>query len=392
VYSRRAFELRDRVSERERFFISWRYFRDAEQASDKALDLALSWTKTYPREAFAFNSLGIAWSAFGQHEHAILAFREAIRLDAKFVPPYANLAGSLIAVNRLDEANDAVKSAAAQGLDFNAVRRMAYLRAFLSGDSAAMKREVDLLRGTPLAMWAPIWEARTSAFAGRIQDAHNLFQLGADAARRDGFNELAAQWTMEDVESHAIVGECASVRAEAVRGLELSRDNFTLERVGRAFALCDAAGEASRVSAELRSRFPSATLTNRVQLPVIDAVLAVRRKEFARAIELLDPLKPYDFASSAEFWPAYVRGQAYLGLKDGGAAASQFQSVLAHRGAAPTSPLYALAQLGLARATSLAGDDDNARRTYESFLTLWSEGDSRLEPLEHGRREYARFK
>src|SRR3954468_20386800 len=91
AFSRKAFELRDRVSERERFFISWRYYIDAEQAWDKALELAHAWTATYPREAFAFNSLGLASAAFGQHDDAVRAFREAIRLDPKFVPPHGNL-------------------------------------------------------------------------------------------------------------------------------------------------------------------------------------------------------------------------------------------------------------------------------------------------------------
>ncbi len=109
VYSRRAFELRDRVSERERFFISWRYYIDAEQAWDKALDLSTAWTKTYPREAFAFNSLGMASAAFGQHEQAIAAFREAMRLEPAFVPPRGNLAGSLIALNRFDQARTLVR-------------------------------------------------------------------------------------------------------------------------------------------------------------------------------------------------------------------------------------------------------------------------------------------
>jgi tetratricopeptide (TPR) repeat protein len=392
VHAYQAFELRNRVSERERFFISWRYYRDAEQAWDKALDLAQSWTRTYPREAFAFNSLGIAAAAFGQHEQAVLAFREAIRLDPKFVPPYANLAGSLIAVNRFEEANEAVKSAAAHGLDFNAVRRMAYLRAFLSGDSRAMQRELDLLRGTPLAMWAPIWEARTSAYSGRIQAAHKLFQLGAEAARREGFDELAAQWTMEDVESHAIVGQCRDVDREVAAGLGLSRDNFTLERAGRALAFCSLAGESSRLSTELRTRFSNATLTMRLQLPVIAAATEVARGDFRRALEMLEPVKPYDEAPAAELWATFLRGQAYLGLNDGRAALSEFQNILDRRGAAPTSPLYPLAHLGRARAAALARDDAEARTSYESFLTLWDTADPGVRALEDARRELARFR
>ncbi len=122
----RAFELRDSVSERERFFISWRYYIDAEQAWDKALELGLSWTKTYPREAFAFNSLGIASAAFGQHEQAIAAFQEAMRLDSQFVPPRTNLAGSLIALNRFDQANALVREAIDRGGESPGIRRTAY--------------------------------------------------------------------------------------------------------------------------------------------------------------------------------------------------------------------------------------------------------------------------
>jgi eukaryotic-like serine/threonine-protein kinase len=362
VFSRKAFELRDRVSERERFFISWRYYIDAEQAWDKALDLGLSWTRTYPREAFAFNSLGLASAAFGQHEQAVSAFQEAIRLDERFVPPYGNLAGSLIALNRFDQANARIQDAASRGVDFTTVRRMAYLLAFLRNDSSAMTRELALVRKTPQAMWASTWEARTSAFSGQFQIAHDLFQRGIDAAVREGFRELGAQWKMENAELHALASRCGDASREIAGGLELSRDNFTLERASRALALCGVADEASSLSTELRSRFSTATLTIRLQLPVTAAAVAVRRGEFAQAIDLLDPVKPYDHAPAAEFWPAYLRGAAYLGLKDGRAAGVQFQSILDHRGEAPTSPLYELARQELGRASALTGNDEKARQ------------------------------
>jgi Flp pilus assembly protein TadD len=361
-FSRRAFELRDRVSERERFFISWRYHVDAEQAWDKALDLALEWTRTYPREAFAFNSLGIAHAAFGQHEQAITALQEAIRLDDRFAPPYGNLAGSLIAVNRFDEARARVRDAAAHGVDFITVRRMSYLLAFVVGDSIERARELDWVRTSPQAMWASTWEARTAVFAGRVQSAHELFERGVEAAVREGFRELAAQWMMEDAESHAVAGQCAVARQEIPEGLKLSRDNFTLERASRALALCNFGDESAKLSSELRSRFSNATLTMRLQVPVAAAALSVRRGEFARAIELLAAVQPYDEAPAAELWPTYLRGTAYLGLKDGRAAAAQFENIVSRRGAAPTSPLYLLAQKGVASAAELSGASERARQ------------------------------
>lgn len=391
VFARRAFELRDRVSERERFFISWRYYLDAAQAWDKALELAQSWTTTYPREAFAFNSLGIASAAFGQHDRAVDAFREAIRLDVRFVPPHGNLVGSLIALNRFAEAKTRLHEASARELDSIGLRRSAYLLAFLENDSSAMARELTAARSTTATMWTSSWEARTSLFSGRFGTAHALFQRSVQEAVRDNFHELGAQWTIEDAESHAIAGQCGDARREVSAGLELSRDNFTLERAARTLALCNAGSQASALAQELAARFSNAALTARIQLPVTDAVLALGRGESTRAIERLDAVTPYDHAPSSEFWPPYLRGMAYLQLKDGRAAGVQFEGILSHRGEAPTSPLYPLAHLGAARAAALTGDVAQARRSYEQLFALWGGADSTLQPLNEARREYARL-
>jgi eukaryotic-like serine/threonine-protein kinase len=347
-YSRRAFELRGRVSERERFFISWRYYLDAAQAWDKALDLSTSWTSTYPREPFAFNSLGLASAAFGDHEQAVRAFREAIRLDPAFVPAHGNLAGSLIASRRFEEAKSVLSHANERGIAFITVRRMGYLLAFIENDRAAMSRELDLVRKSADALSAFAWEARTSAFAENRRAAHDLFQRGVDGAVRAGAREVAGQWTMEDAEMHAIAGECDEARREVRAGLGLSRDNFTLERGGRALALCGDDADVKRLTDELRSRFMDATLTFRIQLPVIAAIQALRRGDGARALDLLEPVSTYDHAPSAEYWPEYLRAEAYLRVKESAAAAMQFRGIVDHRGEAPTSPLYPLASRKLA--------------------------------------------
>jgi Tfp pilus assembly protein PilF len=391
AFSRKAFDLRDRVSERERFIISWRYYLDAEQAWDKALSLSQSWTATYPREAFAFNSLGMSSSAFGQHGLAVGAFKEAIRLDAQFVPPYGNLVGALIASNRFDEAKTLVRDAGARGIDAASLRRAGYLLAFLNNDRDAMGRALSAARTSNASLESYNWEARTNAFAGRFKTAHALFQNSARAAARQNLNEVAAQWTMEDAESQAVAGHCADARDLVSAGLDLGRDNFTLERAARVLALCRAFGEASGLAGELSRRFSTATLTTRIHLPVIAAAAALARSEPGRALELLDPVKPYDQAPAAEFWPCFLRGQAYLQLKDGRAASAQFQMILDRRGAAPTSPLYALAHLGLAQGAALAGDLGQARRGYQALFALWNEADPDIEPLNNARREYARL-
>lgn len=390
AFSQRAFELRDRVSERERFFISWRYYRDATQAWDKALELAQSWTATYPREPFAFNSLGVALIRLGRFAQAVEPFREAIRLDPRFIPPYSNLAGTLLALNQLTESRAVLRDAADRQLNFAGARRLSYLLAFVEGDPATMTRELDASVGVGETNAAFGWQAHTSAFGGRVRDAHEQFRRGIQMSLQGNFTEVAAQLMMEDAETHAVAGECAEARSEVKPGLELSRDNATLERGSRILALCGAGGDAAALVAELSRQFPEATLTRHLHLPVINAALALERGDAVRALELLEAVRPYDRAASAEFWPNYLRGQAHLQLKNGAAAAIEFQAILDRRGEHPASMLYPLAYLGLARATAQT-DTERARRAYTELLALWASADPDLRPLKAARAERSRL-
>jgi tetratricopeptide (TPR) repeat protein len=386
-----AFQLRDRVSERERFFISWRYYRDAAQAWDRALDLARSWTATYPREAGAFNSLGVAYIRIGQFEPSVAAFREAIRLEPTFTPSYGNLAAALLALNRYDEARDVLRQAAERRLDFNGARRLSYLLAFVQGDTATMEHELAESVGPRETNSAFGWQAHTSAFAGQAAAAHEQFRLGVRLAVQGKFTEVAAQLTLEDAENHAVVGDCPTARSEVNAGLELSRDNATLERASRTLALCGSDQQAAALIAELERRFPEATLTHRVAVPITRSISALEQGQAARALQQLETVAPYEHAPSGEFWPAYLRGRAHLQLRDGASAVADFRAIISHRGEVPASVLYPLAHLGLARASALTGDLSQARESYRTFFELWKDADAELPVLKEARAEYARI-
>jgi tetratricopeptide (TPR) repeat protein len=388
-YSRRAFELRDRVSERERFFISWRYYRDAAQSWDKALDLARSWTAAYPREAFAFNSLGTALLRFGEFEQSVAPFREAIRLDPKFVPAYGNLAASLLALNRLTEARAILQDAADKKLEFPGARRLSYLLAFVQDDPQTMERELQASLGVDATNAALGWQAHSAAFHGRIRSAHEAFGRGIQMSRQGNFTEVAGQLTIEDGETHAIVGDCDQARTEIATGLSLTRDNDSLEHAARALAFCGESRQAGELTTELARRFPDATLTSKLAIPVIDATVAMRADEAQRALELLESVRRFDHAPSGEFWPVYLRGLACLRLKNGPAAAAEFGAIVSRRGEVPASMLYPLSYLGLARAAVLSNDTAAARKSYDRFLALWKDADAGLPVLNDARRELA---
>jgi eukaryotic-like serine/threonine-protein kinase len=387
-FAQKAFDLRERVSERERFFISWRYYRDALQAADKALELAQSWTATYPRESFAFNSLGVAHIRVGDFEQSLDPLREAIRLDPGFSPPYANLAGSLLALGRLEEARTILRQAEERQLNFGGARRLSYLLAFVEGDAVTMDRELKASLGVRTTNAAMGWQAQTEAFRGRVGEAHDQFLRGIQRAQQGGFQEVAAQLSMDDAETHAVVGQCADAQREVASGLALSRDNVTVEQASRVLALCGAGGEARALLNELAARFPDATLTMRLARPVTAAILALQQGDAARAIELLEPVRRYEHAPAGQFWPRYVRAQAYLVSKNERAAAQEFRSILERRGEVPTSMLYPLSYLGLARASRHI-DVDAARDAYQTFLDLWSGADPDLPAIAAARGEAA---
>jgi serine/threonine protein kinase/Tfp pilus assembly protein PilF len=390
-FSRRAFELRNRVSERERFFISWRYYRDAAQDWEKARELAQAWTVTYPREAFAFNSLGSADIRLGRYAQSVGAFRESIRLDPQFIPAYGNLAAALMAIDQYGEARAVLEQAAERKLEFNGAHRLSYFLAVVQGDAATMAREFDASVGVDKNNAAFGWQARSSAFSGRVMAAHEQFGRGIQLSLQGSFAEVAAQLTMEDAETHAVVGQCDEARREVTSGLGLGRDNATVERASRVLALCGDARDAISLSSDVARRFPDATFTNGVSVPVTAAALALAQRDPARARVLLEPVRRYDHAPSAEFWPAYLRGQAYLQLKDGPAAAAEFRSILDHRGEVPVSVLYPLAHLGRARAAAITSDVETARKSYEAFFAAWDAADADLQPLKEARLEYARL-
>ena len=169
-------------------------------------------------------------------------------------------------------------------------------------------------------------------------------------------------------ESHAIVGECGEVRREVTAGLEESRDNLTLERASRALGLCGFA-EAAALTSELTRRFPTSTLTNRVAVPIATAALALARGDPETALARLEPARQYDHAPSGEFYALYLRGQAYLRLKNTKAADEAFQVIVSSRGEVPVSMFVPLSYLGLARSATLAGNVDAAKKAYQEFFS-----------------------
>jgi eukaryotic-like serine/threonine-protein kinase len=390
VYSKRAFELRDRVSERERFFISWRYYRDALQDWGKALELARAWTAAYPREPWAFNALGLAAELHGLRAEGEVALRKAMELDPSWVAPKGNLADNLLRQNKLDDAMGLVTKSLASGVEYQAIYRAGYLVSLLREDAAGMATYLAAARKGRELLDIANWEPRVAAFHGRLTEGHDGTRGAIQQAVQLGFKEWAARYSTEDAEIHAIVGRCTEARRLARAAIEWSRDSTTLDIGARSLGLC---GDplALELTKELAQRFPTASLRLHVSVPIVTAAYLVRTGNMAGALTELERVKPYEDATMAKLWPAFLRGHIYMARREPLRAAAEFQHVIDRRSESADSLLYPMSLLGRARAAVATKDGAVAEQYYAQLFEVWRAADKDLEPLVEARREAARL-
>jgi tetratricopeptide (TPR) repeat protein len=225
-----------------------------------------------------------------------------------------------------------------------------------------------------------------------LRKAKELSEQAIDLARRGNLNEVAAQFVARARLRAAAAGACQESGTEDSSAASLGRTNNSVIEESLALALCGRAAQAQSLIDEQSKRFPKDTLLNTIWLPTIKAIIEINRNNPAQAIQLLQASLRYELGYAAGFWPAYVRGQAYLRQRSAREAAAEFQKILNNRGVNINSNLYALSYLGLARATVLLGDAAKARNTYEDFFKLWKDADSDVPALQQARQEYEKLK
>lgn len=386
-HAKKAYALAHRVSAREKFEISARYYEYATGELDKLTEVAELWEQTYPSDAIPHNLLALAHHATGRYEKVLEETQEAIRLDPKFYGAYANRATAHVRLGRFGEAGEVVGQAFAQGLDGNFFHYHLYALAFIGGDAEGMRRQIDWASGSHDAAQAFGWQAEAAAYAGRLRRAGELYRQGIELARPRR-PETGARLAANQALRNAAVGDCRRVRDNVAEALALARGNFSLTRGALALALCGEVAQAQSLAGQLSGENPNDTVLNALWLPVIRAAVELRKDNAGGALRLLEGVRPYEAAGS--FWPNYIRGLAALRQKAWPEAGAEFRTVLEHRGWDPTSPLYPLAHLGLARASALGGDAAAGRQAYQEFFTLWKDADPDVPILREAKKEYGR--
>ena len=389
--AQKAFDLRDRVGEREKLVIAESYYRFVTREDDKEIEALEVYRLTYPRQSAAHNNLGWDYIHFGQYEKAIDELREASRLDPDGFFTYAGLGLAFTRLDRYDEAKDYYNQGLSKYPDQTGGHRGLYEIGFVQSDSALMKQQLDWASGKANEYVALNWQAQTAAFAGRWREASGFYRRAMELAEGHDKKEPAAQFAADAALMAATFDYCHQARADISRALAVARNVDYLTAAACALALCGEVGQAQSLAGELAGRYPKGTHLNAVSLPIIRAAIELQRRNPDQVIKLLQKADSYN-GGTGGFWPAYLRGQACLLKRAGTEAAAEFQKILDHRGWDPTSPLYPLAHLGVARAAALTGDVAKSRQEYQDFLALWKDADADLPILIEAKKEYERLK
>ena len=393
--ARKAYALRDRVSERERYRISAFYFQHVTGEVEKATEAYELWAKSYPRDMVPPGNLGVIHSALGQYDKAIAETVTQTNLEST-LGGYGNLAGLYINVNRIQDARRTLEEARQKGFDGFGIRGDLYSLAFLSGDAAEMERQVSWAAGRP-GEEDQMFDihADTEAYYGHLQKARDLARRASDSAVRADAKETGAQWLVVQALREVEVGNAAMARQLVARALALSPGRDVKVLAALALARTGDAAQSKSLVEGLEKSDPTNTYMKVYWFPVIEAANDLTQQAPDRAVVALEPSLPYELGQPppgvVSMYPPYVRGLAYLGQKNGPAAAAEFQKFLDHSGMVQNFVLGSLARLQLGRAYAMSGDSAKAKTAYQDFLNLWKDADQDIPVLKEAKAEFAKL-
>ena len=393
---KKAYDLRDRVSEREKYRISALYYQNVTGELEQATQVYELWAKSYPQDKVPPGNLGLIYSELGQYEKALAATQEGQRLQPDAIG-YSNLADCYLELNRLDDAQKTIEEAQKRNLAGDFLHLAIYQLAFLKSDAAEMKRQLAWAAGKPGSEdFLLSFQSDTEGYYGHLTSARDFSRRAVDAAVRNNSKETAAIWQVNAAMREAEFGNLATAKQDVATALTLTPGRDVEMFAALALARSGETVRAKTIVGELEKSYPSQTVLKVYWLPTIKAAIELNANNAAQSLVYLEAAAPYELGEPPQFqlgtlYPAYVRGQAYLLAHNGTAAVAEFQKFLDHRGVVINFPLGSLAHLGLARAYVLSGDTAKAKTAYQDFFTLWKDADPDIPILKEARAEYAKL-
>ena len=397
----RAWQLRDRASDREKFWITAAFYTQVTENLEKAQQTCEVWAQTYPRDASPHDILsGIIYPVIGKYEQGVEEAKKAIELDPDFAMSYYLLASNYESLDRLGEAENTLQRASDRKLQIPDFLILRYDIAFLRDHKAEMEREAALGEGkSGVEVWIANKEAFALAYSGHLQEARRMSRRAVELAQQSGQRERAALWEIGAAVREAFFGNAPEARRSTIAALALSKDREVEYGAAIALALSGDSSQSQTLAKDLERRFLEDASVRFSYMPVLRALLAVKRREPAMAVELLQVAVPHELGAPRSsihgffgaLYPVFVRGEAFLAAHQGAEAVAEYQKILDHRGIVVSDPVGALVHLELGRAYALSSDKAKARAAYQQFLAFWEDADPDIPILKHAKAEYAKL-
>ncbi len=398
---RKAYELRERASDNEKFFITAYYDGRATGNQRKAQQTCEAWAQAYPREWKAHSFLaGFIYPVLGEHQKAAEEAEKTIDLAPDFGIGYALLGSNSLSLDRLGAAEDAARRASERKIEIPLLALLRYDIAFLKGDSNGMQREVAAARGkSGTEELISDHQAFALAYTGHLQEATKVLRRSSDLAQQAAHREKAAGFETRAALWEAFYGNKLTAKPAAMAALALAKNREVQYGAAVALAIAGDSSQAQTLANDLESSFPEDTSVKFNYLPTVRAFIALNHGDPAKAIELLQVAVPYELgqprstqtAFFGALYPIYARGQAYLAARQGAEAAREFQKILDHPGIIVGDPIGVLARLQVGRAYAVQGDTTKAKAAYQDFLALWKDADPDIPVLKQAKAENAKL-
>jgi len=387
-YFAKAYALSTHVSERERLYIAGHYYQNVTGNIPKVIETLQESIQTYPGLLDSYININVAYQTLGQYEQALSYAQKAVEIQPEDAIASENLVGDYVPLYRMPEAlaemARARKLAMDGSTDFAGIRFVAY---FLQGDQNEIQKLLASVTGRPDEFTITAALAGAQQYSGRYRQAEATYQQAFEQAEHAKAPDAQAGLILANAEARGLVDLCAGNEAVVRQGMALDKNKQTQEYAVLAAAVCGNGKLALPMVQDLSKKFPEDTLIQDVFLPLAKAFIALNAGRPAEAMDYAKTAKPYDMIYPG----SYVQGLAYLQLHDAVQAKNAFESALVSRAniGYQSSPFYAQAQLGLARAYAMAGDKANAKKAYDAFFTTWKDADADLPMLVAAKKEYA---
>jgi eukaryotic-like serine/threonine-protein kinase len=389
-YTRKAYELKDRVSEREKLYITEHYYQSVTGELDKEIETLELYERTYPSDSVPGNNLGVGYEQIGEFEKAAEAARHSRLADPNSASAHETLAYAYAALGRPDEARQTMDQPLKQFPNSESTHWTSLWLAFAFDKPDEAQRLLAWAKGRPGEYTFLELQVRALQSEGKLRLSSELTRQALEMEKNQNLREV--EWG--DLGQLSLIqadfGVCEQAR-QNVATIPTGKTRDAAIFAGFVFATCSEAAKAETIASELGKNYPLNTLVQKLAIPQIRARVELQRGSSAKAIEQLRPTEAYQFGYVAAGISVYLRGLAYLQAKQGPQAVAEFQKILDHKSAFGASPHVSLARLGLARGFALSGDPAKARTHYQDFFTKWKDADPDIPILKEAKTEYMKL-